>query len=856
MSPGVFRSFCGPLRTTSATRLVLMLGALVLAAATQPIAQSGKSTPADAAAQALKFGRLDEVDKLLQNATDPRSLALRARALIARGRYGEAEKLLTGPASAAPTSDAALELGRLQIKLGRRADGKRTLDRLADGLTPPRDAAEYVRFGYAVRAIGGVTQSAQERKVSFEDAREAFQQASTRAPMNADVQVALGELFFDANDPAEAANYFQQALKLEDNNPAALVGFGRLARGQNPPDARAAVERALSSNSSYEPAHLLAAEMALDDRRRPEAQASVDSALAINPNSFEARSLDVAIAFLEGRSDDFDRKVKDLLALQPTYGEVFRIVGEHAASNYRFDEAAELARRAIMIDPENTRAHADLGMHLLRTGDEAGARRALERSFESDNLDYVTFNLLDLLDRLDKFEVVRDGNLTMKFAPEEAAIMREQVAPLAREALDTLAKRWEVDLSGPLLIEMFPKHDDFAVRNLGLPGMVGALGACFGRVVTIDSPRARPPGEYNWQPTLWHELAHVLTLQLSNNRVPRWVTEGWSVWEERRARPEWGREMVVPFAHALGEKKVLTISNLNEAFSDPTLISLAYHQASLVVEHLADTYGNPSLKTLLRAYGRGLETEAAFKEAFNATVDDVQKSFDAKLERDYGPLREALKVLPELKQKPDLEQLKKLASENPGNFPVQMSLGSALASSGDRAGAIAAFERAAKLVPAASEDSNPNKYIAELALEAKDNQRAITALEAVLKVDHADIEAARTLTPMVLALGDPARTMDAYQRLVNVDPFEASAHAVLGRAALQRKELPVAIRAFRTVLATNPTDRASAHADLAEAYLLAGRLADAKAQTLAALEIAPTFERAQDLLLKLVDQPK
>ena len=73
---------------------------------------------------------------------------------------------------------------------------------------------------------------------------------------------------------------------------------------------------------------------------------------------------------------------------------------------------------------------------------------------------------------------------------------------------------------------MFPKHDDFAVRTLGLPGMIGALGACFGRVVTLDSPKARPPGEFQWEATLWHELGHVITLQMSNQRVPRWLTEG------------------------------------------------------------------------------------------------------------------------------------------------------------------------------------------------------------------------------------------------------------------------------------------------------------------------------------------
>ena len=98
---------------------------------------------------------------------------------------------------------------------------------------------------------------------------------------------------------------------------------------------------------------------------------------------------------------------------------------------------------------------------------------------------------------------------------------------------------------------MFPKHDDFAVRTLGLPGMIGALGACFGRVVTLDSPKARPPGQFSWAETLWHEMAHVITLQMSNNRLPRWLSEGISVYEERRARPDWGREIRLSFAQAL-----------------------------------------------------------------------------------------------------------------------------------------------------------------------------------------------------------------------------------------------------------------------------------------------------------------
>ena len=830
-------------------RPLVFLGVLLLLAATRPAAQV-PAAPADPATRAFREGRFDDIDGLLRNATDPRSLALRARAAIARGRYEDAAAMLAKTAASAPTSDAAAELGLLHLKLGRRDEARDLLERLADNLNP-RNAAEYLRFGRASRGLGQLAMSAAERKLMFQDADTAFAEVAAQAPNDPQGNIELGELWAEANDPAEASKYFQAALKTDDRHPDALVGLAALMVDQNTPDAKAAIERALETNPRHERGQLLLAEIALDERKRPEAHAAVAKALEVNPSSFEALSLDAAITWLEGRQAEFDARVQRVLQLQPRYGEVYRVVGDHAARNYRFDEAVELVRKAVEIDPDNNRAHADLGLHLLRTGDETAARAALERSFARDATDVVTFNLLDLLDRLDNFVVVEDGNIIHKFEPSEAAVMREQAVPLAREALDTLAKRWGIEVKGPILLEMFPKHDDFAVRTLGLPGMVGALGACFGRVVTLDSPQARPPGDYNWQPTLWHELAHVITLQLSNNRVPRWLTEGISVWEERRARPDWGREMDVSFARAMDQGKVIKLEVLNEGFSDPMMISLAYHQASLVVEHLAAEYGDASLTRLLRAYGKGLETDAAIKEAFGVTLDTIQTSFDAKVEAQYRPLITALKA-PEVKSAPSLEDLKKLATANPSSFPVQMSLGKALAEE-DPAAAIAAFERAAALVPMATGPDNPHKQIAALALRQKDTTRAITALEASLKVDHADVEAARQLIDLLTPGGAPERLENAYQRLVNVDPFEASAQAALGRLALRRGDGSVAVRAFRTALATEPPDLATAHTDLGEAYLLARSPNDAKTHALAALEIAPSYERAQQLLLKVVD---
>ena len=124
-----------------------------------------------------------------------------------------------------------------------------------------------------------------------------------------------------------------------------------------------------------------------------------------------------------------------------------------------------------------------------------------------------------------------------------------------------------------------------------------------------------------------------------------------------------------------------------------------------------------------------------------------------------------------------------------------------------------------------------------------------------VNVDFDNVAAARELASQLrqARVDDPARLMPVYARIVAIDPFDIEAHASLGRAALQRNEFDTASREFRAVIALVPVDRASALTDLAESYNKAGRRPEARAQILAALEIAPTYERAQSLLLTIVN---
>ncbi len=825
-------------------RITLLIFAVALTAGLAPLViaeQAQNVTAARAAAEkSWRGGRFEEIDTVAQAFPKDESIAVyHALSVAARGDYARAESILKPFAAANPDGDAALETGLLQLAVGRRTEGRQTLTLIlmADVRSPT--ARDYLRAARASRALHRI-----------DDAMSYFRDAIAAAPNDARVNTEWGDLFVEKYENGEAAKSFQIALKADPDYGPALLGLARAMADENPPQAATFAQRALKLNPNDFGAHLLLAEMAIYQDKKADAKASIDRVLNVNPRHLEALSMKAAIAYVEGDTAQYNQTVADALTIHPTYGELHRIVGMITAHYYRFDEAVEHTRKAIALDRENFRAIADLGAQLMRTGDERNARRNLETAFRIDKWDKMTYNLLELLDRLEPFDTVKDGEMIIRLPPDEAPVLKEYVPQLAREALDALSKRWEFTPKGPILIEMFDQHDDFAVRTLGLPGMLGALGACFGRVVTIDSPKARPPGTFNWAETLWHEMAHVITLQLSANRLPRWLSEGTSVYEERRARADWGREMDIPFARALERGQVLKIRDLNSGFTSSATISYAYYQASLLVEHIVETHGQRHLRALVEAYADGSDTEAAIQKALGIDIDALQTSFDAALDKRYAALRRALKVPEGLAPGLPLDKIKAIAEANPDSFPAQMTLGEALAES-DPDGAIAAFEKAAELIPNVPGEDSPHAGIAAVALKKGDKARAARALEQLTRNTHTDVESARQLATLVDANKEPARARAALQRVVAVDPFDAESSAALGQLAMKAGDTAEAIRAFRVAVASKPLDRASAHADLAEALLQAGQKDEARKQVMEALMIAPTFTRAQDLLLKL-----
>src|SRR5262249_37869395 len=196
----------------------------------------------------------------------------------------------------------------------------------------------------------------------------------------------------------------------------------------------------------------------------------------------------------------------------------------------RYDDARDVAREGVAVDPDHADCLAVLAMTLLRLGDETEGLETLRRAWKRDPYDVRTYNLLNLYEKAipARYSTVdRPGqHLRFRVPTTDRAAITEVVAPYLEERYRDFVSRYRIEPPGPVMLELYGDPHEFAVRTTGLPA-IGVAGVCFGRVITSQAPNNHA---FNWGMVLTHELAHVFAIQLSRSRVPRSFTEGLSVW--------------------------------------------------------------------------------------------------------------------------------------------------------------------------------------------------------------------------------------------------------------------------------------------------------------------------------------
>lgn len=809
-------------------------------------------------------------------------------AFVETGQYEEAESVARALLARASQGGSSLSLARVEMLLGevylargRYDEALALLDRvLARPVWPGRIRAS-VQKGHALWQMGRIEQARALLQRLYEEAREPdlrsaedltwmaralalldrpheandlYAEAIAREPAFREAYLQAGELFLEKYNYADAASFFRDALRLNPRCARAHVGLARSRRIESGGEAWALVQRALELNPHLVEAHDLAAALLLETGEIEAAERHLQEALRVNPHSLSTRTLRAVAFYVQDRWADFREEIRQVESRNPRYGELYAVLAEFAAFNRRYPEAVQFAQQAIERSPWLWRAWATLGLNLLRTGREREGRDVLERAFAGDPFNVWVKNTLDLLDSLRSYQETVTEHFLIRMAPRESPVLAPLVAELLERAYGELTERYGFRPEGPIIVELFPNHEDFAVKTIGLPGL-GALGACFGRVIAMDSPSARPRGSFNWASTAWHEFVHVITLQATAYRIPRWLSEGISVYEERRARPGWGHRWTLDFLRAFGEGRFVPLRDLEAAFlrpPTPQALSLAYFQASLVVQFLLERFGFERLRLMLSLYRDGARTEEVFVKALGLTTEELDQLFRAELARRMGPYvaRRDLSLL----RRSDVteEELRAALARDPENVAAHLRLGQMLRDRGQIESAIAHLREAIRLLPFHVGPGSAYEALAAILEERGDHAEALSVLQQWAAYEEAAPELQWRIFRLALKLGKRAEAEAALEALLSIIPLDREVQAQVGAFFLERHQPERAVRAFSALLHLNPPDRAEAHYQLARALLAQGARAEARREVLRALEIAPGFEKAQALLLQIV----
>jgi cellulose synthase operon protein C len=836
----------------------------------------------------LKHGAYKEAlivfDALLQkNSNDRDALEGRVAAQTTIGQYKDAETRLIAYLKTNP-NDAALRnaLAEIQLETGRYGDAAAEFDRAARDGKGAALLRAVVGRARALRAQGkddeaqatlqqlvryyndNAPKTAEELTAiaeglvfleKYKDANELFQDARDADSTYIEAFIAQGELLTEKYNYGEAVSLFDDALKINSNSTRALVGRARstIDTVEQP---QTAVDKALAINSNDVSALVVRAWLDLETDDHNAVSKSLDRALSINPNSVDALAVRASMFYLQDKKAELEAETKRALAINPRAGNFFDTLAHFATNNRRYYDAVDFGKRAVELSPRLWKARTQLGIQLLRVGKMAEGRAELERTFEGDPFNVWAKNTLDLLDSMRDYTDSVRGPFLIKSSPKESGALAVYAADLLEEAHKKLTAKYRFTPRAPMSVELFENHDDFAVRSLGLPG-IGALGVCFGQVIAMDSPSARQAGEFNWGSTLWHEFTHVITLQITDHRIPRWFSEGLSVYEERRARPGWGDNWSPDKLKAVTDGKFVGVNDLDAAFTRPRSpdgVMLAYFQASQVCEFVEEKFGFDGILRMLALYKEGAKTPAVLDRALKLSPADFDRAFNDYIRAKTSSYIEALGSGPlrtPTGEAPSKEALTALVAAKPNDYAAHLRLGALYKKEGEADRAIEHLRRASELFPFYAGDGNPYAMLAEIYESRGQKAEAAAALESLTRHNETNVDALAKLARIRLSLGDQKGAIQALETTFYIQPFDASLHKLAGNVYLEQGSAAQATREFRALIALAPPDLAEAHFDLARALDASGNRAEARREVIRALEIAPGFEKAQELLLKL-----
>jgi cellulose synthase operon protein C len=717
----------------------------------------------------------------------------------------------TSPSWAAPAATDAAERCQVLLKHGQNGEAKSCFQTLVHERTPYLRAEGYWGLG------------------EYSMANQEFRTAVAQADGNAQYRVRWGRMLHERFNDQDAQALFKEALARDPKNAQAYLGLALVSADGFDEGAVDWAHKALQIDPQLAPGHELLGRLALEDSQPDQAAAEADAALKIAPDSLDAMAVHASIELLADRPPE--AWLTRISALNPTYGQGYALVAHHLILRGRYLDGVAYFRKAVAADPLLWSARAELGVNLMRLGQDTEARQQLEKCYANGYRNEATVNSLRLLDSYKNFVVLKDDTTILKLHRKESELLYPYFLAELKRSIAAYEQKYRMKLAGLVQVEVYPDHEDFAVRTLGMPGL-GALGVTFGDVVAMDSPSGRKPGDFHWASTLRHEMSHVFILAATNHRVPRWFTEGLAVHEETQVSPEWGDPMTPDIVVALRDRKLLPVADLDRGFvrpQYPTQVFVSYFQAGRICDYIQSRWGDAKLLDMVHSYAHVVGTREVIQKDLGMSTEEFDRQFQAWL---YERVHATVASFDEWHKR--LASLAKLAQDK--QYDAVIRDGDAII----------------RLYPDYVYDANPYEFLAEAYLAKANKPAAATVLSEYMHAGGRRPGVLKQLAGIQEELGDPQAAAATLDRINYIDPaYDEESHRHLGALWLEQKNYPGAIREYAAVVAFHPLDVASAQFDLARAYFAAGQRDKAEDAVLASLEVAPGYRPAQKLLLQI-----
>lgn len=778
---------------------------------------------------------------------------LHADALMRTGKFPEAKMVIEEALARFPYSMQLRLAGYDIYRANGDLDGAQTLRQEMDRFGAQREwayrePAERVALGKAALLLGADPKAVTE--VFFDPVKK-------MAPDFAGTYLATGALALSKQDFELAGKSFSTAAKKFPENAEAHFGLARAFASSDSEATESALEKVLGLNPNHAGAHLMIAEAAIDSENYEEAIVEIKKVLAVNPRSPEAHALQWVLATLRTDSAKVAEARSEALKLWPTNPGVPHLVGRKLSQKYRFAEGAALQREALKSDSAFLPAKIQLAQDLLRLGQDEEGWKLADEVQQADPYNVVAYNLSELRDTIAHFQVLKSEHFQVRMDPREASAYGPEVLALLERAHSVLTKKYGALPPERTLVEIFPDQKDFAIRTFGLPGGSGYLGVCFGRVITANSPASRPGNPSNWQAVLWHEFTHVITLTLTKNRMPRWLSEGISVYEERQQRGNWGEQMTPRYRAMILGDDLTPVSKLSGAFlrpKTPLHLQFAYYESSLVVEWLTNTWGIEKMRALLGDLAKGVSINEALARRF-APMEKLDADFAAHARQLASGIGAKLDW-----QKPEGVTLrsesgmKEWIAKNPGNFTALNEEARVLLSEKKWDAAKAPLQKLIALYPEQHESDSAYALLAMAHRELGETAEEEAMLRKVAELCSDAPDAYQRLMEITAARKDWPAVLASAAHYIAVNPLAHGPYRFIGEAREAEGDRAGAIRAYRTMLALDPPDTAEVRFRLARILQAAGD-PGARREVLKALEEAPRFRAAHALLLEMEATP-